>query len=242
MFIIPFNPESEEEKLRIRLAGAVKANPEDISEVFVKNYLKSQGFYSSNNLEQMSSDVLQLPLLTYPFIDYILTAELESRELTELGSGNSTILFSTLFKRVTSYETEEEWVNQASRKVGKNTNIIHITRESIENADFDIENIDCLLIDFAGKRTKFISSYLKKTQTAAPVIFLDNSDLYRIGVNLLHEAGYKEIPFYGLKSGQSWISCTSVFVNDIDRALVNRKFVSNSYTKNGYKNSWDSIE
>jgi hypothetical protein len=242
MFIVPYSPKTEEEKSQITRAGAVQGSYSDLAEIFARNYLKSQGFFTNSDLNQISSNQTQAPLLTYPFLDYMLTSDLSERNLLELGSGNSTLLFSKLFKSVTSYETNENWFNELASRVSDNVELNLIALEKIENADFDIESIDCLLIDFAGKRTKFINSYLSKAEELAKIIFLDNSDMYRKGANLLSEFGYVEVPFYGLKSGQTWVSCTSLFLSSTDSAAKITKKISNSFTKNNFINSWDASE
>jgi hypothetical protein len=241
MYLIPYEPENPEQEKNIKRSGAVEANYGDLAEVFAKNYLKSKGFFRNNDLEQMSSAGTQLPLLTYPFLDYLTTVDLSKRSLVELGSGNSTVVFSKLFKNVVSYETNPEWLESTVKNITGSASIELIDRENLETADFDIEDIDILLIDFAGRRTRFIYHYLEKARKKANLIFLDNSDMYRNGAKLLSDAGYVEIPFYGLKSGQTWISCTSIFISKLDSFAVTSRYISNKFTRNDFDNSWDSL-
>lgn len=242
MHLLPFNADTEEKLLQAKRAGGVKASYSDMAEIFAKNYLRSKGFFFNNNLDQVSTGQIQLPLLTYPFLDYLTTLNLEDRSLTELGSGNSTLFFSKIFNQVTSYETNEKWITQLREKIDKNVKLNLISTEELELASFDIHELDIILVDFAGKRTKFIYNYFSKTTKKAPIIFFDNTDMYRNGVEILKENGYTEIPFYGFKSGQTWISCTSVFILGVDNGIVSNKYINTEYTKNGHTNGWDTID
>jgi len=72
-------------------------------------------------------------------------------------------------------------------------------------------------------------------------IVLDNADWYRNGAQLLSQHGYLELPFYGFKSGQSWISCTSLFIDPKRFAPVPKApFYTPAFSKEA-DNSWDAL-
>ena len=83
----------------------------------------------------------------------------------------------------------------------------------LESAQLEYRGEGWLLVDFAGKRTRFSTVPQSGARRATVAIVLDNADWYRRGAQLLQQHGYLELPFYGFKSGQSWISCTSLFID-----------------------------
>ena len=60
--------------------------------------------------------------------------------------------------------------------------------------------------------------------------------------NYLLKRGYFEIPFFGFKSGEKNISCSSIFLlkNNFDLKVLSNFF----YPKNSQKidNNWDSLD
>lgn len=200
---------------------------------------KDRGFFIDNNLSQVSDGKSQLPLLTWSFLDYLSTRKLDDQSLVELGSGNSTLWFSKKFQSVQSYETDPRWSYEISKALPSNATVNLVDIQALQSAEINIKQTDWLLIDFAGKRTQFIDSMLRKGIKPAKVI-LDNADWYRNGAALLIEAGYTEIPFFGFKSGQTWISCTSIFLLGLPDSLREGAF---EVPKNArpIKNSWDQL-
>jgi hypothetical protein len=79
----------------------------------------------------------------------------------------------------------------------------------------------------------------KLSQRRPSAVVLDNADWYRNGARVLTDYGYREIPFHGFKSGQSFVSCTSLFV-DPDQALpaVKEPFFRPAFARR-FENAWD---
>lgn len=154
-----------------------------------------------------------LPLLTWPFLDFLESLELSDLRLLELGAGNSTLWFQRRLAQVRSYETNAEWVEPLKRSLAPNVDLTLVTLQALEAADIDYRGEELMLVDFAGRRTRFLSRFLAKVGSAGPqAIVLDNADWYRNGALMLAQYGYRELPFYGFKSGQSFLSCTSLFI------------------------------
>ena len=211
--------------------------------LFLLNDAISRGFFIGNNFSQIESKEKQLPLLTWPFLDFIQTLDISSNKLYELGAGNSTNWFAKIYKEIISYETNQKFYESLKKNLLKNVNLSLVTLENIYNCDFSFNNQDWLLIDFAGKRTKFVNKLIQFEDSSLPAqIIFDNSDTYRVGANLLIKRGYFEIPFYGKKSGENIYSSTSLFLlknkfeirmkNDFYRPMFSKKI----------KNGWDVIE
>ena len=225
-------------------SALLELNPFSQRMAFISNELVARGFFTENNLVQLSSGQTQLPLLTWPFLDFILANEVSLVNLVELGSGNSTLWFAKIFKNVISYETNEDWCKQIKDKAPSNCNINFIGEADLLKHEIDFTEEDWLLIDFAGRRTQFIYNMLKRKNKPLPaVIILDNSDWYRKGAELLSSEGYFEIPFFGFKSGQMHLSCTSMFVKDITKLKkLSQNFRVPKQCLLNSSNAWDLLD
>jgi len=180
---------------------------------FVFKEVGQRGFFLENNLVEVENKSKHQPLLTWPFLDFINTLDLKNIILHELGAGSSTIWFSNKFKNIESYETNQDWYEKLKPLIKSNVSLKLTKLESIYECKIQFKSNDWLLIDFAGKRTKFIQELVKLSDDLIPAqIILDNTEWYRNGAKILIDRGYSEIPFFGFKSGKSIIACTSLFI------------------------------
>jgi hypothetical protein len=181
-----------------------------------------------------------LPLLTWPFLDFLDSLELSRETVLELGAGNSTLWLQRRFARVRSLETNPEWQAAVSRRVAANVELCLIAPETLEAADVDYRDESFVLVDFAGRRTRFLANFLARYADRRPsAIVLDNADWYRNGAALLARHGYREIPFHGFKSGQSFVSCTSLFIDPVRfAATVKDPFFRPAFARR-IANPWD---
>lgn len=205
---------------------------------FGYSVLEKQGYFGAATT--MGANVR--PLLTFSFLDYLMTLDLSGQTLIELGAGNSTLLFQTLFRAVSSYETDERWFDHLKAKLLKKVELNLCTTTELEAADISRATYDWMLVDFAGRRTQFIRNYFA-TQPLANLpsyVILDNSEWYRNGAAELAKVGYQEIPFFGMKTTQTWVSCTSLFVMR-GKALPTLKapLVTPDFVRN-LSNFWDA--
>ena len=242
-YFLQVNPKLLSEQLK-QNAAFIELNPFSHRMAFVSNELLGRGFFLENNINQVTTGQVQLPLLTWPFLDFISSIDIDKSNLIELGSGNSTLWFAKIFKSVVSYETNQDWCNQIKNKAPKNCEVIYISEPELVFCDLNFNSNDWLLIDFSGHRSQFIFNMLnKEKKILPPVIILDNSDWYRRGSGLLHNAGYVEIPFFGFKSGQMHLSCTSIFFKDA--TALSRKSSDFNIPKQcmlSKNNEWDNFE
>lgn len=155
-----------------------------------------------------------LPLLTWPFLDLMESLDFSGQRLMELGAGSSTLWFQKRFRGVRSFETNPEWIELLKSKVASNVELIQADLAALESAQVDYRGEEVVLVDFAGHRTRFLSRFLKGLAEQRPqAIVLDNADWYRNGATTLARYGYQELPFHGFKCGQSYLSCTSLFID-----------------------------
>lgn len=155
-----------------------------------------------------------VPLLTWPFLDLVESLDFSGQSLLELGAGNSTLWFQKRFQRVRSFETNADWVKLLRTKVAANVELTLVDLQALEGAQVDYQGEDMVLVDFAGHRSRFLARFLSGlAERRPPAIVLDNADWYRNGAAILAQHGYQELPFHGFKCGQSYLSCTSLFID-----------------------------
>jgi len=222
--------------------GVVKLNDFGVQLGFGMSVLRQRQFFQGESGVPPTPELAQ-PLLTWPFLDFIEHLDLREQTLLELGAGFSTIWLSKRFGKVRSFETNPEWHAAVARNVASNVELSLVDLAQLENAQFDYRAESWLLVDFAGKRTAFLHHFLSQlaADSRPAAIVLDNADWYRRGAALLQQQGYLELPFYGFKSGQCWISCTSLFIDPGRFApLQKAPFFQPEFAREMH-NSWDSL-
>lgn len=211
---------------------------------FAGSYLESQGFFSEDTIERSDQTNGSWPILTWPFLDFIGCLDLSDTTLIELGAGGSTLAFAKVFERVVSFENNREFVETLQTKLPENASVTHFSGDTFDMGAVDVKPDNWVLVDFSGKRTKFIKDLTtqKPISELPAAIILDNSDWYRNGARLLASSGYAEVPFFGLKSGQTWVSCTSFFfVPDRLRLQFKTPFRQPLFSRS-LSAKWDSLE
>lgn len=217
-------------------------NPSTKLDFFYK-YIDDLGVFTSKEGELLNGDSEPIPLLTSSFLNWFETQNWNSFNLLELGAGGSTLYFSNFFKSVTSYETNQIWFDNLSLKVSNNVNLMRV--DSIfdtlnKNNKKNIHDFDVILIDAAENRAKLTSWLIK--QNYKGIIFFDNSEWYRNSINMLIKDDYLEIPFFGLKPIEDWVSCTSILAKTSTlKGILNGKWLSlpKLSWKEPIGNNWD---
>lgn len=97
-----------------------------------------------------------LPLVTWPFLDFLDSLELSQETVLELGAGNSTLWLQRRFARVRSFETDPAWQAALSKRVAANVELCSIALASLEAAEVQYRDESFVLVDFAGRRTRFL--------------------------------------------------------------------------------------
>ena len=222
--------------------GVVKLNDFGAQLGFGVSVLRQRQFFQGESDTPPIPETAQ-PLLTWPLLDFIEHLDLEGQTLLELGAGFSTIWLSKRFGRVRSFETDPDWHRSIARHVGSNVELSLTSVAELEEARFDYRGEGWLLVDFAGKRSAFLNRFLQQVQASErpSAIVLDNADWYRRAAALLQQQGYLELPFYGFKSGQAWVSCTSLFI-DPKRFAPKQKapFFAPPFSRE-IDNAWDAL-
>jgi hypothetical protein len=210
---------------------------------FATSVLHQRGLFGPN--EPLSAGGPRHPLLTWPFLDYLESLDLSAEQLIELGAGHSTLWFGVRFGRVRSFETDPQWHAALASRLGAGVELTLLAQAALEDADFGYAGEGFLLVDFAGRRTRCIKRFFERLghDAARPkAVILDNADWYRRGAELLGRLGYVELPFYGFKAGQTWISCTSLFIDPARFALKPRAPFFRPAFSRAVENVWDELD
>jgi hypothetical protein len=229
-------------KAPLNREGVLKLNDFGAQLGFGVSVLRQREFFQGESGVPPTPDVAQ-PLLTWPFLDFVEHLDLQGQSLIELGAGFSTIWLSKRFGKIRSFETNPEWHAAVARNVASNVELSLVALAQLESAQLEYRGEAWLLVDFAGKRTAFLNQFLSQvTPSSRPsAIVLDNADWYRRGAQLLQHHGYLELPFYGFKSGQSWISCTSLFIDPARFSPEQKEpFFQPAFSREMH-NSWDVL-
>jgi tetratricopeptide (TPR) repeat protein len=208
---------------------------------FFYRYLKALGVFSSMNGELLNGESEPIPLLTRSFLDWFETQQWNSLSLLELGAGGSTLYFSKFFKSVTSYETKQSWFDKLLLKKPSNVNLIKVDTifDALqENNKKDIHCFDVILIDAGENRAKLARWLVNEGFRG--IIFFDNSEWYRKSIDMFLKKGFVEIPFFGLKPIEDWVSCTSILAEPSAlKDILNGNWISLPKLACENSSSWD---
>src|SRR5215831_15431674 len=70
---------------------------------FALSVLHERGLFPGDATEQLSAEQPGVPLLTWPFLDFVESLDVRQQRLMELGAGSSTLWFRQRFAEVRSF-------------------------------------------------------------------------------------------------------------------------------------------
>ena len=130
--------------------------------------------------------------------------------VVEFGSGNSTLWWAEKVASVVTVEHDPAWYDRIEALAPSNVSIIHATGQDYtrgaNGGKFDIIVVDGIL------RTECIEHSLAALKSDG-VYVCDNTDEIgdRPGYDLLHQAGFKRLDFWGVGPQLPLEWCTSIF-------------------------------
>lgn len=156
-----------------------------------------------------------IPWVTYSFIHFIAERLSPDLVVLEYGSGNSTLFYSRLVKRLYTVEHDIEWFNQMKSRIQPNVDLRHIGLEyDGDYARFSqqiAEPLDVIIVD-GRDRVNCIKQSVQALGEGG-VIVLDDSEReeYKSGRAFLADMGFKHLDFWGIAPGIFYNKSTSVF-------------------------------
>lgn len=195
----------------------------ELTRVFADSpgYLLDTGWLRSmESREPVDRDGRPIPWITYPALDFLGGRLDPAMAVFEYGSGNSTLWWGSRVARVVSCEHDKEWFAGFSGRI-TGPHVTYLLRRCKGGSTDYVEEIsrypgmfDILVID-GRERVGCAENGLASLRPGG-VILWDNGDRdeYRPGYDMLRQAGFKRLDFWGLGplSTRRW--CTSVFYQD----------------------------
>jgi len=172
----------------------------------------SYGFIDTVETDRaVDKDGNELPLYTYPAIEYLTQFEFGNKRVFEFGAGGSTIFWMKRAKEVFSVENNHEWIKELRPRLGENASIL-----AAEGSDFprkirEVNGLfDVIVVDGAGFRYDCAVEALEKLARGGMII-LDNSDWHFNTAAMLKDSGLLQVDMTGFKPCYSHTSTTSIF-------------------------------
>lgn len=157
-----------------------------------------------------------IPWYTYPAIEYLKQLDFSNKTVFEYGSGNSTIFWSKLVKKIVSVEDNKTWYQKVSNKISNfqinNCSLKFIPEEeSYIKEIVNHENFDVIIID-GHYRTKCAQEVIKKLNPGG-LIILDNSDWWVDTAKILRNFNLIQIDMSGFGPINYYTWTTSLFLH-----------------------------
>ena len=204
---------------------------------YAEKYLIPRGWFAS--IQSRRSEDLEgpVPWITYPALRVLPQLLQPSFRVLEYGSGGSSLWFGRRVAQVVSVEHDRDWAQWVARHAGANNVIVHIPEDAelepeflaatgsdagrpLAGASYAAEILryppgyfDVVFID--GLVRPLCTQLSMSRMSGAGFILFDNSDrqMYAPAYDLLREAGYRRIDFWGTGPVNPYEWCTSVFVH-----------------------------
>jgi len=156
------------------------------------------------------------PLLTEPFLKYLSKINTKNKTILEIGSGNSTVYFEKIFKKVISLEDNKKWYDKVSNQISNKTNLVMFDKNNILKI---INNClgkkpDYILIDNDPKNvSRFdVANFIHQNKEYHSMIILDNGEKNLDAYSLL-KSYYYSLDFVG-KRHDNKLSVTTLFFSE----------------------------
>lgn len=172
--------------------------------------LRHENWFESFGDLPVGADGEPIPWMPYAFQYFLEPRLAESMRLFEYGSGNSTRWFASYVDEVVAVEHDEAWYNHLSGDIPSNVELVH-RKESYAQTISEFGEFDIVVID-GEDRVSAADAALDGLNPTGVIIWDDtNRDQYAEGLQMLRDAGYKDIPFQGMGPVSSALQQTSVF-------------------------------
>lgn len=159
-----------------------------------------------------------LPWITYPAIDFLSQFDFSSASVFEWGSGFSTLWWSKRCKRITTVESNQEWVPYIKSLLPDSVELIVTPL----NAEAEIEVLikhsvvqrDVFVIDNYGPFRWRCAEAAANNLADGGFIILDNSDQCPRACETLRRKGFTQVDFTGFAPGNGYAQATSIFFRE----------------------------
>jgi hypothetical protein len=182
------------------------------------------GWYPSLKHKLANTDPKKItPWITYSATEFILDYDLSAYQCIEFGGGMSTLFFAQRCKGVTTYESDQSFVNILSNWLDDhdiyNVNFekeYQTSNESLIQLSSKMPTIILIDGDTSSRATSLNSAMYSLRWAKHPIILIvDDSDIpsYKKSFGELKAEGFVPINLYGPKPGQPFRCSTSIFLS-----------------------------
>ena len=182
-----------------------------------------------------------LPLYTYPAIEYLTQFDFSAKRVFEFGAGGSTIFWMKRASEVISVENNPDWVRELTPRLSANAKVLSVQGDEFPKTIRDQEGVfDVIVVDSAGYRYDCAVESVGKL-AAGGMIILDNSDWHFNTAAMLKGSGLIQVDMTGFKPTYSHTSTTSIFLHrEFDFSTVgNRQPAYGIGAKRIHSTDWD---
>ena len=182
-------------------------------------YLVDTGWINSFiKKEPVDKNNFPIPWVTYPAISFLSERLNHDLLIFEYGSGNSTLYYSKIVKKVIAVEHNKEWYERIKSKLAENSEIIFVNLDyggvycqTIKSTN---QKFDIIIID-AEDRVNCIKNCLNNLSENG-VIILDDSEReeYGGGIAFLNQNKFKRLDFWGISAGFIHQKATTIFYRE----------------------------
>lgn len=176
-------------------------------------YLQKTGWLESFKLKQpVDANIQPIPWYTYPALEYIKQLDFSNKQVFEYGSGNSTIFWSTIAKKVISIENNSEWYEKVVSRVDRNTEIKLIVNNTLYVQEIlSHGNFDIIVVD-GSCRLECAQAAINRLNPGGMII-LDNSDWHIKTAKFLRESNLIQVDMTGIGPINPYAWTTSFFIH-----------------------------
>lgn len=178
-----------------------------------------------------------MPWLTYPALDFLASKNFTSSTILEIGGGQSSVFWSSISKKVVTFETDKNWIKTIKKMASNRDNleIINAPEDYTKQVDFVIKKLkdlclkyDVIIIDGMNRELMFEISldYLKDDG----IIICDDSESFSFFNSWQKFQDFMRIDFYGHQPGVIEPHATSILFKEncqfmkIKSPLYNRSY------------------
>ena len=182
-------------------------------------YLVDTGWINSFiKKEPVDKNNSPIPWITYPAISFLSERLNQDLLIFEYGSGNSTLYYSKIVKKVIAVEHNKEWYEKIKSKLSENSEIIFVNLDyggvycqTIKSTN---QKFDIIIID-AEDRVNCIKNCLNNINENG-IIILDDSEReeYSAGIEFLKQNKFKRLDFMGISAGFIHQKATTIFYRE----------------------------
>ena len=246
MFWKSATPENSEAQTRNRLES-IELPEAGIFEASVLNVLNTGLGYRPSIEKGLCAlgDGRVIPMMSYALIEYLMGLDLSHFELLELGGGHSTEFWSQRVSRVTTLETDPEWVRILTANGLPNVEVLPTSSENIARDMGALgKPFDAVIVDASASRYRCAKAALAILKEGG-FILLDNADWYPNTTAMLRGADLIQVDFPDFRPLRWYRCATSLFLHPKFRArpryerlpqpLIGGKDIA-------ARNDWDRIE